>query len=143
MTAWLEGEQLEAWVKLAAVAELLPAALDSQLRRDADLTLFEYLVLSQLSEAPNRVLRMPALAAQTNATLPRLPHLVRRLEAQSMVERVPCPADARATNARLTEVGWAKVVDAAPGHATTVRDHVIDRLTGRQIHQLSVIAEAI
>src|SRR5947208_1854501 len=131
MTRWLDGEQLDAWLKLAAVVELLPGALDSQLRGDADLTLFEYLVLSQLSEAPGRVLRMSALAAQTNATLARLSHVVRRLEARGLMARFPCPADARATNARLTDSGWAKVVDAAPGHVTTVRDHVIDRLTPR------------
>jgi DNA-binding MarR family transcriptional regulator len=143
VTRWLDSEQLDAWLKFAAVVELLPGALDSQLRRDADLTLFEYLVLSQLSEAPNRVLRMSALAAQTNSTLPRLSHVVQRLETQGLVERFPCPEDGRATNARLTESGWAKVVDSAPGHVETVRHHVIDPLTPRQVHQLSAIAEAI
>jgi hypothetical protein len=35
-----------------AVLELLPGVLDSQLRRDAALTHFEYYVLAMLSEAP-------------------------------------------------------------------------------------------
>lgn len=39
---WLDDEEIAAWVRLAAVLELLPAALDSQLRRDAGLTHFEY-----------------------------------------------------------------------------------------------------
>ena len=100
--------------------------LDSQLRRDADLTHFEYFVLAMLSEAPDRTLRMTALAQRTNATLPRLSHVVRRLEDRGLVERFPCPEDGRATNARLTEAGWDAVVAAAPGHVDTVRHHVID-----------------
>src|SRR5690606_28354127 len=115
-TEWLDETQLDAWVKLIAVVELLPGALDSQLRRDAGLTHFEYFVLAMLSEASERTLRMTALAQRTNATLPRLSHVVRRLEERGLVERRPCPEDGRATNAVLTERGWGEVVAAAPGH---------------------------
>ena len=118
-TQWLDDEQHAAWVKLVAVVELLPGVLDTQLRRDAGLTHFEYFVLAMLSEAPERTLRMTSLAQRTNATLPRLSHVVRRLEDRGLVERFPCPEDGRATNARLTEDGWAKVVDTAPGHVET------------------------
>ena len=58
---------------------------------------------------------MTALAQRTNATLPRLSHVVRRLEDRGLVERFPCPEDGRATNARLTAAGWDAVVAAAPG----------------------------
>ena len=101
-TRWLDEQEMAAWVRLAAVLELLPGVLDSQLRRDAELTHFDYFVLAMLSEAPQRTLRMTALALQTNATLPRLSHVVRRLEDRDLVERFPCPQDARATNVRLT-----------------------------------------
>jgi DNA-binding MarR family transcriptional regulator len=143
MTDWLDEEQQAAWVRLIAMVELLPGVLDSQLRRDADLTHYEYFLLAMLSEAPERTLRMTALARRTNATLPRLSHVVRRLEERGLVERFPCPEDGRATNARLTEPGWAKVVETAPGHVATVRDHVIDALTPAQVKQLTAIAGAI
>ena len=142
-TRWLDEDEMVAWVRLAAVLELLPGVLDSQLRRDADLTHFEYFVLAMLSEAPERTLRMTGLAARTNATLPRLSHVIRRLEERGLVERFPCPQDGRATNARLTDTGWDKVVATAPGHVQTVRANVIDTLTREQVHQLSAIAEAI
>src|SRR5512133_3721161 len=100
---WLDGRELAAWVRLAAVVELLPGTLDSQLQRDAELSHFEYFVLAMLSESPERTLRMTALARRTNATLPRLSHVVRRLETRGLVERFPCPEDGRATNARLTD----------------------------------------
>lgn len=138
-TPWLTPTQLTAWVKLVAVVELLPGVLDGQLRRDSGLSHFEYFVLAMLSEAPEQTLRMTGLAQRTNATLPRLSHVVRRLEDRGLVERFPCPEDGRATNARLTEAGWAVVQSAAPGHVTNVRDHVIDPLSPEQVRQLDDI----
>lgn len=143
MTRWLDDRERAAWVRLAALVELLPGVLESQLRRDSDLTHFEYWVLAMLSEAPDRVLRMTALAGRTSGTLPRLSHVVTRLESRGYVERFPCPEDRRATNVRLTESGWAKVVEAAPGHVDTVRETVIDALTPEQLDQLAAITEAV
>jgi hypothetical protein len=48
-TPWLDERESAAWVGLAAVMELLPGVLDSQLRRDAELTHFEYYALAMLS----------------------------------------------------------------------------------------------
>jgi DNA-binding MarR family transcriptional regulator len=140
---WLTDDELAAWIRLVGVVELLPGVLDTQLRRDAGLSHFEYYVLAMLSESPHRTLRMTALAARTNATLPRLSHVVRRLEDRGLVERSACPSDARATNARLTDEGWRTLRASAPGHVATVREHVIDALTPEQVGQLSGIAEAI
>jgi DNA-binding MarR family transcriptional regulator len=140
---WLSNRELAAWVRLAAVLELLPGVLDSQLRHDAQLTHFEYYALAMLSQAPRRTLRMTELAAQTNATLPRLSHVAARLESRDLVERFPCPEDARATNVRLTGIGWRKLRASAPGHVANVRAHVIDALSAEQIDQLTDIADAI
>src|SRR5919112_6009271 len=142
-TKWLDESERAAWVRLVAVLELLPGVLDTQLRRDADLSHFEYFVLAMLSEAPARTLRMTTLAARTNATLPRLSHVVSRLEAEGYAKRKPCPEDRRATNVTLTAAGWKKVVQAAPGHVSTVRSYVIDALTPAQINQLSTICERL
>jgi DNA-binding MarR family transcriptional regulator len=142
-TRWLDEDEREAWLRLIAVAELLPAALDAQLRRDAGLTHFEYFVLAMLSEAPDRTLRMTALARRTNATLPRLSHVVRRLEERALVERYPCPDDGRATNARLTPAGWDTVVAAAPGHVSTVRELALDPLSPAQLAEVRRIGDAL
>lgn len=142
-TRWLDETQRAAWVKFIAVVELLPGVLESQLRRDSGLTHFEYFVLAMLSEAPDHTLRMTALADRVNATLPRLSHVMQRLEGRALVERTPCPEDGRATNARLTDTGWATVVEAAPGHVETVRAFVIDALSAQQVHQLDTIMTAL
>ena len=142
-TRWLDQSEREAWLRLIAVVELLPGVLDGQLRASAGLTHFEYFVLAMLSEAPERTMRMTTLAQRTNATLPRLSHVVRRLEDRGLVKRAPCPEEGRATNARLTEAGWHAVVDAAPGHVETVRTHVLDPLTREQLEQLREIGDAL
>ena len=138
-TRWLTPEQLCAWKKFVAVVEILPGVLDTQLQRDAEVTHFEYFTMAMLSEAPERTLRMTSLASATNSTLPRLSHVVSRLEKRGFVDRAPCPEDRRATNATLTEAGWQKVVATAPGHVDTVREHVIAPLTASDVADLDRI----
>jgi DNA-binding MarR family transcriptional regulator len=140
---WLSAAERQAWVRFAAVLELLPHALDTQLLRDEKLTHFDYFTLAMVSEAPERTLRMTALAARTNATLPRLSRVVSRLEAQGYLQRRPCPEDGRATNVTLTDEGWDKVVRAAPGHVATVRANVLDALAPEQVAQLSEICKRL
>ncbi len=140
---WLTPDERAAWLRLIGVAQLLPGALDTQLRTDSGVTHFEYFVLAMLSEAEDRTLRMTWLAQRTHATLPRLSHVVRRLEERGLVERFPCPQDGRATNARLTDAGWDAVVAAAPGHVAAVRRYVVDALTPEQLEQLRDIGDAL
>ena len=136
---WLSADQMCAWKKLIAVVELLPGTLESQLRRDADLSHFEYFTMAMLSEAPGRILRMTALASLTNSTLARLSHVVSRLEKKGFVRREPCAEDRRATNAILTTTGWAKVVASSRGHVATVLETVIDPLTATDVADLDRI----
>jgi len=142
-TRWLDDEERAAWLGLIAVVELLPTSLDSQLRRDAGVTHYDYFVLAMLSEAEDRTLRMTTLAQMTNATLPRLSHVVRRLEERGLVERFPCPEDARATNAHLTRSGLELVTQAAPGHVSAVRANVLDGLSRKQLVQLRQISTTL
>jgi DNA-binding MarR family transcriptional regulator len=143
MTDWLDDAQQSAWRKLIEVVELLPGRLDSQLRRDADLSHFDYFTLAMVSEAPGRTLRMTALAELTHSTLPRLSHVVSRLEERGYLERTACPEDRRATNATLTESGWRKVVATAPGHVDAVRELVFANLGAPDVADLDRIMARI
>lgn len=140
---WLDEDEMQTWLRLVALAEVLPSRLDAEARRDAGLTHFEYQVLAMLSEAPERTLRMSWLARRTNATLPRLSHVVKRLEDRGLVTRTRSTTDARATDAILTDEGWSRIVAAAPGHVTFVRERVLDRLTPDQVCALGEIADAL
>jgi DNA-binding MarR family transcriptional regulator len=140
---WLSDEQQAAWRPFVALVLRLPAVLDAQLQRDAGITQFDYLVLSGLSEATDRTLRMSELAARANSSLSRLSHVVSRLEAKGWVRREPCPGDGRFINAVLTDEGWQKVVATAPGHATAVREIIVNLLTAEEFRQLGAISERV
>jgi len=140
---WLEGIERDAWLSLIGVIIRLPAALDAQLQRDAGLSHFEYMVMVNLSNADDHVLRMSQLAALCHSSLSRLSHVVARLERRGWLRREPCPDDGRATLATLTDDGFATLASAAPGHVDAVRAYVIDALDPEQLGQLSAIGDTI
>jgi DNA-binding MarR family transcriptional regulator len=140
---WLSDEQQAAWRPLVALLLRLPAVLDAELQRDAGINHFDYLVLSGLSEAPGRTLRMSELAAMANSSLSRLSHVVTRLENKGWVRRESCPGDGRFINAVLTEDGWQKVLATAPGHVTAVRELLVDNLTPEEFAQLGAISAKV
>lgn len=140
---WLDADERDAWLTLVALALRLFPALDSQLKRDAGMTHYDYQVLAVLSEAPRHTLRMSVLAASTEGSLPRLSQVVARLEKLGWVRRTPDPDDGRSTLAVLTPVGLRVLESAAPGHVDRVRQLVIDPLTRTQLRQLSTAGKRI
>ena len=140
---WLDDDEQAAWLSLMGTVIRLPAALDAQLRRDAGLSHFEYQILAGLSMAERRTLRMSDLASFAESSLSRLSHACRRLEAQGWLTRKADPDDGRATVAALTDDGYAKVVEAAPGHVRTVRRLVFDHFTRAQVKQLCEVTARI
>lgn len=140
---WLSADEQDAWRQLIAVVTRLPAALDSELQRDAGLTHFGYFVLAMLSEAPDRSLRMSELAQQANASLSRLSHGVTRLVAQGWVRRQRSTDDGRGQLAILTDAGLDKLAGTAPGHVAEVRRLVFDGLAPDQVTALADICRAL
>jgi DNA-binding MarR family transcriptional regulator len=140
---WLTADEERAWRALAGVTTKLSWALESQLQRDAGLSFMEYHALAMLSEQPEYVIRMSELAQLTNASLSRLSHLVKRLEARGLIRREPDPTDGRFTNAILTAEGQAKLVASAPGHVRTVRALVMDEFDTDEVDELGAFATRI
>lgn len=140
---WLDAEERDAWLQLVHLVAWLPAALDAQLTRDAEMTTFEYAILALLSEAPERTRTMSNLAMVANGSLSRLSHVVTRLEARGWVRRSRSADSGRVKNAVLTDEGYAKVVASAPGHVAEVRRLTIDRLTRTQLRQLAEIGRRL
>ncbi|MGH3802781.1 MAG: MarR family winged helix-turn-helix transcriptional regulator [Pseudonocardiaceae bacterium] len=140
---WLDAAQQQAWRNLAGVLIKLPAALEADMQRKAGISHFEYFVLAQLSEAPDRTLPMNELAALSSSSASRLSHVARRLEGRGWISRASSQQDGRYTNATLTDAGLDKVVATAPGHVQTVRSLVVDALSDAELHQLDSIAQRI
>jgi DNA-binding MarR family transcriptional regulator len=137
---WLNEAEAAAWVPLISTVMWLPAALDTQLVKDAGISHYEYGVLSALSMREGRTMRLTELARLANSTLSRLSKVVNRLSDQGWIERHRDPADGRTTLATLTADGWEKVVRTAPGHVGRVRELIFDNLTPTEVDQLGAIA---
>jgi len=140
---WLTAAELDSWLSLVRLMTWLPWSIDQQLQRDSNLGMVEYQVLAMLSNAPERTMRMSALAEVTNASLSRLSHLVKRLEGRGLVRREPDPADGRFTNAILTGQGFQTLAEAVPGHVAHVRSLVIDVLSPEQLRRLGLAADRV
>lgn len=137
---WLTPDEKAAWTGLVSLVLLLPGRLESPLQQAAGLTLFDYLTLSHISEAPQRRIRMSELAYLANGSLSRLSNVVKRFEQRGWVRRSPDPDDGRYTIAELTDSGFDVVAAAAPVHVRTVRDLVLDPLTDADRKALARIA---
>jgi DNA-binding MarR family transcriptional regulator len=140
---WLTTEQQEHWRAFLVGSARLNDALGRQLERDSGLSLSEYEVLVRLSEAPGHTLRMSLLADELAHSRSRITHTVRRLEASGLVERQACEADGRGVNCTMTEVGYARLAVAAPGHVRAVRAHLVDVLTDDQLRALGEAMGAV
>ncbi|WP_433405920.1 MarR family winged helix-turn-helix transcriptional regulator [Streptomyces sp. CA-146814] len=138
---WLDSQEKAAWTGLISLVLLLPGKLESPLREEHGITLFEYLVLSHLSEAPRRRLRMGELAFLASGSLSRLSNVIKRCEQRGWVVRSPDPADGRYTLAELTDTGFDIVDQAAPTHLRAVRGLVLDSLSTADQKALARIAE--
>jgi DNA-binding MarR family transcriptional regulator len=140
---WLSASELAAWLSIVRLVTRLPWAMDTQLQRDANLSLVEYMTMAMLSEAPAWTIRMSELAEITNTSLSRLSHLVRRLESRGYVRREQDPTDGRFTNAILLPTGMRHLEESAPGHVACVRRLVVDNLSGERLRRLGQDAERI
>jgi DNA-binding MarR family transcriptional regulator len=143
MTRWLDEDEQQTWRAFLGATRLVLEQLDRELQRDSGIPHTYYEILVRLSEAPDRALRMSALADRSQSSRSRLSHAVSRLEENGWVERRSCADDKRGQVAHLTEAGFAALAAAAPGHVEGVRAHVFDPLTPVQVTQLREISTAL
>ncbi len=119
----------------AALSALL-RQVDADLRGDHDVSLTEYVVLKQLSEATGRRLGLTALGARCQQSAPTISRTVRRLESQGLLRREKSSRDLRAFTAVLTEDGWNRYVSATPTHDLGMRRYFLDHLEGVDLDAL-------
>jgi DNA-binding MarR family transcriptional regulator len=142
-TRWLTSKEQRAWRAYIAATHLLEDAIDRQLQQEAGMPHLYYSILANLSEAPDRRLRMTDLAEKSKITRSRLTYAVTRLEKDGLVQREGCPSDKRGSTAVLTDEGTAVLERTAPGHVETVRSSLFDHLTEEQVGQLEAICTGI
>jgi DNA-binding MarR family transcriptional regulator len=140
---WLTVDEQRAWRAYLRVGTLLAARLNRQLQADSGLSLPEYEVLVQLSEAPEGKLRPFQLGLALDWEQSRLSHMLARMIRRGFVVRRHCPGDRRGAEIMLTRAGRAACESAAPGHVATVRRLVFDQMDHSQTEAFGQTFEAI
>ena len=140
---WLSEDEQRAWRTYLRMGSLLPAALNRQLQQDCGLTLPEYEVLVQLSEAPQGKLRPFQLGLALDWEQSRLSHMLSRMSRRGFVARQDCAGDRRGADVVLTAAGRAAIESAAPGHVAAVRRLVFDQMDSEQTATFGQVFEAI
>lgn len=139
---WLDEREMAAWRAYIETVGDLAAALEHDLAPHS-LTLGDYQVLVYLSEAEGRRLRMCDLAANLQLSPSGLTRRLDGLVEAGLVRREPSDDDRRVMLAVLTDDGYRHLAAAAPDHVESVRRHLIDRLSPRQITAMAEIFTAV
>ncbi len=135
----LSAAELSAWRTFLRAHATVTRRLEAELVSEHELPLASYDVLVQLSEAPDRRLRMTELADRVLLSRSGLTRLADRLERDGLITRAACPSDARGTLAVLTDAGLDKLRTAWATHRRGVAEHVTGKLTPAEVVQLGAL----
>lgn len=125
---WLNPTEMKAWRTYITTTVRLLEALGADLEGHG-LSMPDYEILVQLSEAPDRRMRMSDLAASALLSRSRLSHRMKVMESTGWIRREPCPGDKRGYFAVMTPKGWRAIDTAAPDHLRSVRSRFMDHLS--------------
>ena len=125
---WLNPTEMAAWRRYIVASRRLIEALDADLE-EHELSMPDYEILAQLSDAPDRRMRMSELADVAMLSRSRLSHRMKVMEKAGWVRREACPDDKRGFFAVMTPKGWKAIVAAAPDHVESVRGRFVDLLS--------------
>ena len=139
---WLNAAEMKAWRRYIIASRRLLEALDDDLAAH-DISMSDYEVLAQLSEAPDRRMRMSELADVAMISRSRLSHRIKVMEKAGWVKREACPIDKRGYFAVMTAKGWKAIVAAAPDHVASVRERFLDALDKGDQKVLAEIFERV
>ncbi|HYZ82162.1 MAG TPA: helix-turn-helix domain-containing protein [Solirubrobacteraceae bacterium] len=136
VAAWSE-RHAEAWIGLLETHKQLTRVLDAELESRYGLSLSGLELLARLAAAPERCLRLSALAAQAGLSLSRVSRIAVMLETRGLIERVPCHEDARAVEAHLTPEGLALMREAQRTHFASIQERFFDQLRPGELEVLA------
>ena len=139
---WLTPTEMAAWRRYIVASRRLIEALDADLNQH-DLSMADYEILAQLSDAPDRRMRMAELAEIAMLSRSRLSHRMKVMEDAGWVRREACPDDKRGFFAVMTPKGWKAIVAAAPDHVESVRARFVDKLSKSDQIVLAQIFERV
>lgn len=129
----------DAWIGLLHAHRQLTRQLDGELEAQHGLGLSALELLGRLAAAQDSRMRLSALADEVSLSLSRVSRIIDALQARGLVERQPCPGDARAINACLTPTGLVLVREAQATHFAGVQRRFFDRLSADEVATLAEV----
>jgi DNA-binding MarR family transcriptional regulator len=138
----LDRREQAAWRTFVETVDDLIGALDRDLEPHG-ITLGDYQVFVFLSEVDGRRMRMVDLAAALHLSPSGLTRRLDRLTRHGYVDRIPSVDDRRVMLAVLTDRGYDKLLEAYPTHLASVRRHIFDRCSSKDVAAVGRVFGAI
>jgi len=140
---WLTKEEQTLWRAYLGAFFRLDAVLNSDLEEKAGFDLLTYEILVNLSESPDRSMRMTELAKRVSAQKSRLTYRITQLELDGWVERKSACDDGRGLDCILLDKGYDVLVKFAPMHVDAVLKNFIEPLEHSDIAKLTELFNKI
>ncbi|MDO4631686.1 MAG: MarR family winged helix-turn-helix transcriptional regulator [Corynebacterium sp.] len=125
---WLSDDEQKFWRLLLAASRKVNHHIENVLQDQHNLTSSEFAVLVNLSESPEKEIRLRDLCAVLDWDRSRASHQVTRMEKRGLLSKRRCIGDGRGVIIELTEEGERRIKEAAPDHVESVREIVFDSL---------------
>ena len=129
----LSANQMRHWRTFIESSWALHTRLEDELRAATGLSMNDYHVLVELSEAPDRRIRMGELASRLVLSPSRITYQINSMIKRGLVRKENCTDDGRGQEAVLTAEGLETLRAAAPAHLTTVRTSFLDHLDDEEL----------
>lgn len=138
LNRWSETSA-DAWIGLLQTHRQITRELDAELESRHGLGLSGLELLGRLAASQDQRVRLSVLAEQVSLSLSRVSRIIDSLQSRGLVERQPCPSDARAINAWLTPVGLELARAAQATHFAGVQRRFFDQLSAEEVDALAEV----
>lgn len=134
---------VSAWVALVRAGQAVPAAVEADLKRLGLPPLDWYDALLELRRAGEAGLRPVELERRMLLAQYNVSRLVDRLARGGLVDRRPCPDDARGSILAITEAGRDLLRGMWPAYATSIELRLGSRLSDAEAVELARLLEKL
>jgi DNA-binding MarR family transcriptional regulator len=133
---FLSDAEEQAWYGLLETHDALLRALDSRLLAEHGMPLSVFEALMHIAHAETGTISVSDLADRARLSPSQTSRVAIGLEREGLAKRRRSPDDSRSTVVAITEAGRARLRDVAPTYLSTIRTHLFDALTDRDVAQL-------
>ncbi len=141
--AFLSEDEERIWFGLTEIYDALRGALDTRLLSEHNLSLSMLEALMHVTHAEAGAISVSELAGRIRLSPSQVSRIAIDLERRGLVARQRSASDSRSTELAITDAGRAQLQAAAPAYLSTIRAHLFDALSGRDVKQLARIWKRI